>query len=122
MTTGEPQGDPRVEWRVVALRDRALDVPLPHVRTAREHSSEHGEGCAERAIGPLGAAREPGCDPSGADRHRERGQGAAPPGEVGALVREARAPERVRGLDLLVGGHADHEPKSPRIGVVVRLG
>ncbi len=92
---GEHHRDPVVHGCVAAGGECPLDISVAREGTARERHPEQAESRAEDPIRPDGTAGQAGGDTAGADADRERGQRAAPPREIRALVGQARAAQSI---------------------------
>src|SRR5262245_12647623 len=82
---------------VAAPRDRLVDLAVADHAEEDEGDGERREGDAEHDERPPPAVRELRRDRPGADADSEAGQPTAPPGEVGALVRQTGPAAGVNG-------------------------
>src|SRR5215216_5787985 len=95
---GEEEASARLEWCVVAACTRLLDPLLSDVRVGDEEQPHHRERHADRLEGPSGSGRQFRDERASRNADCEGCEARPPPGQVGALVREAGPPRRVARL------------------------
>src|SRR5436190_22928034 len=95
---GEDDGAAAREARVLAARERLVDVPVSEVAVDHEDGADDRERDADQLKRPFRATGKLRDEAAGPDADRERGQARTPLGEVGALVGESRPACRVAGV------------------------
>jgi hypothetical protein len=112
---GEEDRHATGEARVVAAVERSLDLLVAPIAVHDQGDADQRERDTDHLERPAGAAGELRHEPAGGEADGKRREAGPPPGEVGALVGEPRAPRGVLHADPFAGMQA-----SPCLGVESR--